>query len=140
MLKCQFRGTWDAYLVGTDPSRQEIAVNDEQHNLDNPAASQSQQNAADPSPENPSSNQAEPASREISVEEALRDAGADVRKATEAVCRTLQREAVQQVKRLRESTVGDLVDGALDLVKKYPGTGVVLAALIGFFLGRSLRK
>jgi len=74
------------------------------------------------------------------VEEAIRTAGDDVRKAAEAVCRSFQEGAAEQVKRLREATVGDFVDNALNLVKKYPGPGVLLAILIGFFLGRSLRK
>jgi len=110
-------------------------MNDEQHNL---GASQSQQTPTASSAENP--NQAEPVPHEVPVEEVLRVAGVDVRKAAEAVCRTFQEEAAERVKRLRETTVGDLIDGTLNLVKKYPGPGVVIAVLIGFMLGRSLSK
>jgi hypothetical protein len=112
-------------------------MNDDQHD---PAVSQSQQTSTDPSTENRSTPRADPVSHEVPVEEALRAAGDDVRKAAEAACRSFQEGAAEQVKRLRETTVGDLIDGTLNLVKKYPGPGVIVAVLAGFFLGRSLRK
>jgi hypothetical protein len=112
-------------------------MNDDLHN---PAAAEFQQTPIDTQAEGESSAQAKPASHEVPVEETLHIAGDDVRKAAEAVCRTFQERAAEQVKRLRETSMGDLVDGALNLVKKYPGPGVILAVLLGFLLGRSLKK
>ena len=45
-----------------------------------------------------------------------------------------------RLKAVREKSVGDLIDGTLELVKKHPGPGVILAAIIGFFLGRLFRR
>jgi len=112
-------------------------MNDDLHNA---AAAESQQAPMNASNESQSTAQAEPASHDVPIEEALHIAGDDVRKAAEAVCRDFQERAAEQVKRLRETTMGDLVDGALSLVKKYPGPGVLVAALLGFLLGRSLKK
>jgi len=44
------------------------------------------------------------------------------------------------LKRVREKRVGDLVDDTLKLVKKHPGPSVVLAAVVGFWLGRLFRR
>ncbi len=49
-------------------------------------------------------------------------------------------EAAEQLKKVRESTVGELVDVGLKFVKKHPGPGVLIAAAVGFFLGRLLGK
>ena len=69
-----------------------------------------------------------------------------VQKAAEAVEKAQQhyqkvrQEATDRLKAVREKSVGDLIDGTLGLVKKYPGPGVIVAALIGFFLGRLFRR
>ena len=73
------------------------------------------------------------------AEAAVRRAKAELKKAEE-VYHQIRREATDQLKRARESTVADLVDGTLKLVKRYPGPGVVVAAVIGFFLGRLFRR
>ena len=70
---------------------------------------------------------------------AVEKAKAELRKAQELyheVCT----EATQKLKAAREKTVGEFIDGGLKLVKKYPGPGVILAALVGFFLGRLFRR
>ena len=69
-----------------------------------------------------------------------------VQKAAEAVekaqqhYRKVRQEATDRLKAVREKSVGDLIDGTLGLVKKYPGPGVIVAAMIGFFLGRLFRR
>ena len=35
---------------------------------------------------------------------------------------------------------GDVIDGTLKTVKRYPGTSLTIAALIGFYLGRLFRR
>lgn len=51
-----------------------------------------------------------------------------------------RREAVDQLKQIREMSVGDVVDETLKQVKRYPGPSVLIAALVGFFLGRLFRR
>lgn len=57
-----------------------------------------------------------------------------------ATYQNLRKEATEQVRKLRESTVGDVVEGSLEAVRKHPALGVGLAALVGFFLGRLFRR
>lgn len=77
----------------------------------------------------------------------------EVRAAEEAVSRAkeelkrarglyvdVRRQATDQIRQVRGKTVGDLIDNVLDLVKKHPGPGVVIAALLGMFLGRIFRR
>lgn len=74
-----------------------------------------------------------------SAAEALRRARAELKKAQtayEGVCR----RAAQQVEAVRKTTVGDVIDGTLDQIRKHPGLGVIMAALTGFFLGRLFRR
>ena len=74
------------------------------------------------------------------VDEAIRLAAEEVRKAASLVVRSLQGEAAERLKRLRESPVAGPVDRMLDFVRKSPLQGAIIALLVGFFLGRSLRK
>jgi len=55
-------------------------------------------------------------------------------------CCKLYEQAAAELDRLREMTLGDVVDGALEWVKRYPGTGVTVAALVGFLVGRMIRR
>ena len=81
------------------------------------------------------------------------DESPEVNAAAEAICiaqaeldkayatyKSLRKDATDQMRKLRESTVGDVVEGTLETVKKHPALGVGLAALIGFFLGRLFRR
>jgi len=52
----------------------------------------------------------------------------------------VRHEATKQIERVRQTTVGDLIDGTLDAVRKRPALGLSLAALVGFFLGRLFRR
>jgi len=74
-----------------------------------------------------------------SAAEALKRAKAEFEKAQafyESVCR----QASEQLKTVRETSVGDVVDGTLKTVKRYPGTSLTIAAFIGFYLGRLFRR
>jgi len=76
----------------------------------------------------------------LPLDKAIRLAAEEVRKAAKLVARSLEGEAVERLKRLRESSVAGPVDRILDFVRKSPLQGAILALLVGFFLGRSLRK
>ena len=52
----------------------------------------------------------------------------------------VRRQAVEQLKQIREMSVGEVVDGTLKQVKRHPGPSVLVAAGIGFFLGRLCRR
>jgi ElaB/YqjD/DUF883 family membrane-anchored ribosome-binding protein len=69
-----------------------------------------------------------------------------VREAREAL-QAARREYEQLIERVAEvdrpssaESVSHAVDETLKLVKKYPGPGVLTAALAGFFLGRLFRR
>lgn len=49
-------------------------------------------------------------------------------------------EALRRLREVREAKVGDVCDGVLEKVKRHPGPSVVVAALLGFFLGRLFRR
>ena len=71
--------------------------------------------------------------------EAVRRAEAELEKAQQ-LYQKVRQEATDRLKAAREKTLGDLVDGTLEAVKKHPGPGLIVAALIGFFLGRLFRR
>jgi ElaB/YqjD/DUF883 family membrane-anchored ribosome-binding protein len=52
----------------------------------------------------------------------------------------VRREATERLKAVREKTVGDLIEDTLEMVKKHPGPGVVIAGMLGFFAGRFFTK
>lgn len=96
----------------------------------------------------PGENDLETAPSEADEQESpeLRAARGAVRRAQEELHRARQayeeihKEAAQGLKRVRERTVGELVEGGLEFVRKHPGPGVVIAAVLGFFLGRLFRR
>ncbi len=52
----------------------------------------------------------------------------------------VREETVEKLKGAREKRVGELIDDTLEAVKRHPGLGVIVAAVIGFFLGRMFRR
>ena len=88
-------------------------------------------NNANPSPES---------SGEVcSAAEAMKRAKAELEKAQafyEKVCQ----QATERLKSVRQTSVGDAIDGTLDAVRRRPGASVTIAALVGFFLGRLFRR
>lgn len=71
--------------------------------------------------------------------EAVRRAKEELDKACETY-KQLRKDATDQVRKLRESTVDEVVHGSLEAVRKHPALGVCLAAMVGFFLGRLFRR
>jgi ElaB/YqjD/DUF883 family membrane-anchored ribosome-binding protein len=74
-----------------------------------------------------------------SAADAVHRAEAELKKARDFYEKARQ-QAADRLKAARETRLGDLIDGTLELVRKHPGLGVALAGLIGFFLGRRLRR
>ena len=99
---------------------------------------------AKPSPESPENGNGEPSAADDlpevrTAEEAVRRAKEELARAHD-VYREIRQQATAQIRQVREKTVGDLIDGTIRQVRKHPGAGVILAAVIGFFLGRLFRR
>ena len=71
--------------------------------------------------------------------DAVRRAEAELEKAR-GLYQKVRKEASDRLKAAREKTVGDLIDATLETVRKHPGPGVIVAALMGFFVGRIFRR
>ena len=71
--------------------------------------------------------------------EALKKAKAEFESARECY-EHLREQAAERIKSARETTVGDLLDGVLEEVKRHPGTSLAVAALAGYLLGRLFRR
>ncbi len=74
-----------------------------------------------------------------SAAEALKRAKEEFEKAQACYDRVRQ-EAVDRIRAVRETSVGDVLDGTLNTVRKHPGPGLVVAAILGFLLGRMFRR
>ncbi len=70
--------------------------------------------------------------------EAVRRAREELEKASDTY-KSLREEATDQIRRIREKTVGEVVEETLETVRKHPGLGVGVAAMVGFLLGRLFR-
>jgi ElaB/YqjD/DUF883 family membrane-anchored ribosome-binding protein len=66
-------------------------------------------------------------------------AEAELKRAKEAYDRVCD-EAAQRLRDVREAKVGDVCDGVLEQVKRHPGPSLIVAAVLGFFLGRLFRR
>jgi ElaB/YqjD/DUF883 family membrane-anchored ribosome-binding protein len=74
-----------------------------------------------------------------SAADALKRAKAELEKA-QAFYESVKQQAADRMKAVRETSVGDVIDGTLKTVKRHPAAGLTLAALLGFFLGRLFRR
>jgi ElaB/YqjD/DUF883 family membrane-anchored ribosome-binding protein len=74
-----------------------------------------------------------------SAADAVRCAEAELRKARD-LYEKVRREATERLQDMRKKTLGDLLDGTLEAVRKHPGPGVVVAGMIGFLVGRLFRR
>ncbi len=74
-----------------------------------------------------------------SAAEALKRAKAEFEKA-QAFYDTMRQQAAEQLKSVRATSVGDVIDGTLDAVRRHPGASMTVAALVGFYLGRLFRR
>jgi ElaB/YqjD/DUF883 family membrane-anchored ribosome-binding protein len=74
-----------------------------------------------------------------SAAEALKLAKAELEKA-QAFYEKVRQQAAERLKTARETSVGDVIDGTLDAVRRHPGASLTVAALLGVFLGRLFRR
>ena len=61
-------------------------------------------------------------------------------RAAEQQYQQVRHDAAEKIEQLRHMTVGDVVDGTMDFVRKHPGTGLVIASAVGFVFGRIFRR
>jgi len=73
------------------------------------------------------------------AEETLRQAKERLKEARQTYWQ-LRRQTVEQLKQVREMSVGEAFDCVLKQVKRYPGPSVIVALLAGLFLGRLFRR
>jgi ElaB/YqjD/DUF883 family membrane-anchored ribosome-binding protein len=71
--------------------------------------------------------------------EAVRLAKAELQKA-QALYERVCREAAERIETVRCTTVGDLLDGTRNTIRKHPGASLGVALLAGVFLGRLLKR
>ena len=88
---------------------------------------------------NPTAPAAESPSEVCSAADALKRAKAELEKA-QAYYEKVRKQAVEGVKAVRETSVGDVIDGTLEAVRRHPGASLTIAALVGLFLGRLFRR
>ena len=69
----------------------------------------------------------------------LEQAKAELAKAR-ACYENVRQEVTEQLKAVRAARVGDIIDATLNAVGRHPAAGLTIAALLGFFLGRRLRR
>jgi ElaB/YqjD/DUF883 family membrane-anchored ribosome-binding protein len=89
--------------------------------------------------ENNSTASAESSAEVCSAADALRRAKAELEKA-QAFYENVCQDAAERLKSVRKTSVGDMIDGTLELVKRRPGASLTVAAMIGFLLGRLFRR
>jgi ElaB/YqjD/DUF883 family membrane-anchored ribosome-binding protein len=74
-----------------------------------------------------------------SVNDAVARARAEFERAQQ-VYEKYRGQAVEQLRQVRQKTVGEVMDEAVALVRKYPGPSLLIGLLIGFFLGRKISR
>jgi len=91
----------------------------------------SDENSSPASPESPA--------EVCSAADALKRAKAEFEKA-QAFYENVRQQATERLKSVRATSVGDMIDGTLAVVKRRPGASLAIAALVGFSLGRLFRR
>jgi ElaB/YqjD/DUF883 family membrane-anchored ribosome-binding protein len=71
--------------------------------------------------------------------DAVRLAKAELEKA-QAMYEKVRQHTAERLKTIRGASLGDAIDKTLVAVKRHPGAGLTIAALIGFLLGRLFRR
>ena len=94
--------------------------------------------SADP-PDNDTPKPAEQPPKIRKAADAVRRAETELKKAQQ-LYQQVRRDATDRLKAVREKSLGELIDGTLQTVKKHPGPGVIVAVVVGFFLGRLFRR
>jgi ElaB/YqjD/DUF883 family membrane-anchored ribosome-binding protein len=82
---------------------------------------------------------AEPQNEVCSAADALKKAKAEFEKA-QAFYESVRQQTAERLKAVRQTSVGDVLDGTLDAVRRHPGAGLTVAAILGYFLGRLFRR
>jgi ElaB/YqjD/DUF883 family membrane-anchored ribosome-binding protein len=91
------------------------------------------------SDENTTTTTAESPDDVCSAAAALKQAKAELEKA-QAFYEHMCQQTTERIKAVRETSVGDVIDGTLETVKRHPGASLTLAAILGFLLGRLFRR
>ena len=92
-----------------------------------------------PASEPPQSERAEQSPQVRKAAESVARVEAELKRA-QATYEKVCREAIDRLAAVRGKSIGDLIDGTLDTVKKHPGPGVLVAVAIGFLFGRLFRR
>jgi ElaB/YqjD/DUF883 family membrane-anchored ribosome-binding protein len=74
-----------------------------------------------------------------SAADAVKRAKEELEKA-QAYYQSVRQQATERWETIRASRVGDVIDATLDAVRRHPRTGLTIAALLGFLLGRWFRR
>ncbi len=74
----------------------------------------------------------------LAAAEAIERARVELQRAQEFY-QQVRQEAAEQIKQVRQTTLGDLFDGLGRLVRKFPGPSLLVALVVGFLLGRKSR-
>lgn len=74
-----------------------------------------------------------------SAEEMVRKAQSELARAQDYYQRA-RTEATEQLHDLREASPSELTEATLRYVRRNPGVGVIVSAVLGFFLGRLFRR
>jgi ElaB/YqjD/DUF883 family membrane-anchored ribosome-binding protein len=88
-------------------------------------------NTSDPAGESPTEG--------CSPAETLRRAKAELEKA-HAFYEHVREQAADRIRDVRRKSVGDVLDGTLETVKRHPGASLTAAAVVGYLLGRLFRR
>jgi ElaB/YqjD/DUF883 family membrane-anchored ribosome-binding protein len=78
-------------------------------------------------------------SEACSAADALKRARAEFEKA-QAFYESVRQQATERLQSARKTSVGDMIDGTLEAVRRRPGASLTIAAMVGFFLGRLFRR
>jgi ElaB/YqjD/DUF883 family membrane-anchored ribosome-binding protein len=82
---------------------------------------------------------AEASDEVCSAADALQRAKAEFEKA-QAFYENVRQQATDRLKCVREASMGDVIDGTLNAVRRHPGAGLAIAAMIGLLIGRLFRR
>jgi ElaB/YqjD/DUF883 family membrane-anchored ribosome-binding protein len=81
----------------------------------------------------------ESATEGCSPAETLRRAKAELEKA-HAFYEHVREQAAERIRDVRRKSVGDMLDGTLETVKRHPAASLTAAAVVGYLLGRLFRR
>jgi ElaB/YqjD/DUF883 family membrane-anchored ribosome-binding protein len=73
------------------------------------------------------------------AEAALHKARVELQNA-QSTYESVRQQAVEGFTDLRQKKVGELAEDSLDFVRRHPGVGLTLAAIVGYLLGRVFRR